>query len=132
MRTLYSGRQTGKTIELIKRSAELSVPIIVKDVVTGKHLKRRAKEMGLKIPNPISINSIITDRIKGINFNTVLVDDADYILGILIANKLHGCKIDTIALVARNEKGHELDMNGDDIVEKYGWPTQPENNIDYD
>lgn len=123
MRTLYSGRQSGKTMKLIKISAELSVPIIVKDVATGNHLKRRAKEMGVKIPNPISIDDIITGRIKGINFNTVLVDDADYILEVLIASKVPGCRIDTIALVARNEKGYELDMNGDDIVEKYGWST---------
>lgn len=118
MRSIYKGRACGKTLELIRRSAELDYPIIVKDKATGRGIKERAKEMGLCIPEPISIVSVIDGRTDRVKSNAVLVDDADYILDRLI-NHMIGCHVDTIALVARNEKGHELDRDGDDLIEKY-------------
>lgn len=125
IRYLIKPRQGGKTYDLINKSANCKYPIIVKDANTCRNIKKKAESMGLTIPEPIPLNTII----KGIKEGRpepipemigchVLIDDADYILQTLITKGIR-CEIDTIAMVQRNEKGHEVNVYGEDLNEKY-------------
>ena len=61
---IYKKRNTGKTTELIKRSAETGAFIIVRTGAMARYIKAQAKDMGYKIPEPmgmIHFNSIMND-----------------------------------------------------------------------
>ena len=91
-------RQTGKTERLIKESAEKQIPIICISANYAKETKRRAKEMGLDIPDPVpAASSRMDEQIR--QYNSVLVDDA-----VLVLRYLLGKDIDTVAI----NTGHEV------------------------
>ena len=89
-------RQTGKTERLIKESAEKQIPICTSSN-HAKEAKRRAKEMGLDIPDPVPATYTgMKELIR--QYNTVIVDDA-----VLVLRYLLGKDIDTVAI----NTGHE-------------------------
>lgn len=54
--TVYiAGRQTGKTIHLIRVSAETGAVIVAPTYQMVKYIDQMAREFGLKIPPPISV-----------------------------------------------------------------------------
>ena len=90
-------RQTGKTERLIKESAEKQIPIICTSSNYVKETKRRAKEMGLDIPDPVPATSLgMNEQIR--QYRSVLVDDA-----VLVLSCMLGKNIDTVAI----NTGHE-------------------------
>lgn len=110
IKTFYWPRQGGKTVKLIRLSAEKKYPIIVKDQDTARDLKNRADKMGLDIPDPITIDYVLYNQDtnkKYAGYGKCLIDDADCILNIITIKKL-GLELDTLALVSRNEKGEEI------------------------
>lgn len=60
---IYKKRCTGKTTELIKRSAETGAYIVVATGAMAKCVKYQAEYMGYKIPNPMGLkyfNNVMT------------------------------------------------------------------------
>ena len=53
MTVFYQKRRTGKTVQLIKLSAETNLPIVVWSTHSASYIKRQAREMNLSIPEPI-------------------------------------------------------------------------------
>lgn len=82
MEVIQMNRGQGKTIYLIKKSAELKYPIICCSEAQRKIIKSTAKEMKLDIPDPIPINSInFKEKLRGLNyFDKLLIDDLKYVL----------------------------------------------------
>lgn len=62
MEIIQMGRGRGKTIYLIKKSAELKYPIICCSEAQRKMIKNTAKEMRLDIPDPISLAQLILKK----------------------------------------------------------------------
>lgn len=122
MKTIIKPRQAGKTHDLILISAETGYPIITKSVDSSREIINRAKKMNLNIPDPLTIYDIMNT--KRCNSSMVLVDDAEFILNIMI-REMSGAQVDTIAIAQRNEKGHELTIYGEDLNEKYGLDDDP-------
>lgn len=80
-------RNTGKTTELVKLSAQKQIPILCMDTSIS-HINDIAKDLNLNIPTPISINNYRQGET-----DTVLVDNAEYVLQYLL-----GCNIDTLSM----------------------------------
>ena len=118
---IYKPRQGGKTTDMIRRSAKTGNPIICKDKDTGRDLVHRATSMGLEIPDPIPILELLSPEPSiGLPPNKkYMIDDADVILNMII-NRRTGGYLDALSLVVRNEKGHEINVYGEDINVKYG------------
>lgn len=76
MKIIYKSRGTGKTTELVKLSASTQIPIIC---INSKYVIEVAKELGLTIPQPISIKDY-----KPFSNEKILVDDAEHVLAHLI------------------------------------------------
>jgi len=116
-------RQTGKTRELIKKSAEMGYPIICKSKSICKLLKQKAEKLNLEIPDPISIDDVLNNKHNhDTSYNRVLVDDAEFILDMLINRHVaigNDCHIDTYTCVTTNHLGHEVNAFGEDIIVKY-------------
>lgn len=116
MKTIIKPRQGGKTTDLIKISSETKYPIIVRNQMEVNRVKQMAGELGLEIPDPLYIRDAMNTRM--LYTSKVLVDDAEFVLDFIL-HEVCGCSVDTLTMVQRNEKGHEIDTHGDDINVKY-------------
>ena len=66
MTRIYSGkRQSGKTTEMIKQSAETGAVIVTPTSIAADYIKRMALDMMFDIPKPISINRFIFEQYSG-------------------------------------------------------------------
>ena len=90
-------RASGKTTMLIKESAETGKPIIVANNMRVNDLAQQAEEMGLRIPEPVSVSRWITNdycggesRIlkKARESGGFLIDDLDCVLGIIFKERI--------------------------------------------
>lgn len=90
-------RASGKTTMLIKESAETGKPIIVANNMRVNDLAQQAKEMGLRIPEPVSVSRWITNNYRGDKSRILkkaresggfLIDDLDCILRIIFEARI--------------------------------------------
>ena len=76
-------RASGKTTLLIKESAKTGRPIIEPNTASSRYVEEQARNMGLKIPEPISATSWNSGYYRGSNFNRIdgfLIDELDSVL----------------------------------------------------
>lgn len=76
-------RASGKTTLLIKESAKTGRPIIEPNTASARYVEEQARNMGLKIPEPISATSWNSGYYRGSNFNRIdgfLIDELDSVL----------------------------------------------------
>jgi hypothetical protein len=78
-------RQSGKTTKLIIMSAQKQIPIVVRNTAIGFCIEERARNMGLEIPKPITFGQITIPHLaRGRTINSVLIDDVDYFIRMMI------------------------------------------------
>lgn len=96
MDIIVGGRGTGKTVELIKRSAETGAVIFVLTYQRAEYVESLAKGLGYKIPKP----EVIRISYGGIYYidaqlgTPILIDDVDELLSYIFPR----FKIDAITL----------------------------------
>lgn len=74
---IIGGKETcGKSTELIRLSSESNKPILCPTYHQGEILKQQASYLGLKIPEPIYIESLLSMN----NTIDVLIDDIEVLL----------------------------------------------------
>ena len=113
---IIGNRGVGKTTELIKKSAETGVHILVPTAMHANELYDRAKQMGLSIPDSITIEEYFTIDVfqdTSIVSQGVYIDDAELVL----QNLLGGIPIRSITLTRR---GNVVDLGSKMKGEKYG------------
>lgn len=95
MKIIQMNRGKGKTIYLIKKSAEFKYPIICCSETQRRMIKNIAKEMGLDIPEPISFSSINSkEKLRGLScFDKLLIDDLEYVLKRLFDKDIYAATI---------------------------------------
>lgn len=79
-RLIIKPRQTGKTFDCIKESAETGAVIVTSNYMNVQHLKMNAKREGFDIPNPISALDIINNNVRLDENIQLIIDDADHVL----------------------------------------------------
>lgn len=86
MKIINLGRCQGKTTRLLYASEFNNIPILVATFQQKDLLVNRAGVLGLKIPEPIVVSELMTDRIKNSNAvkKDLLVDEAPMVLQILL------------------------------------------------
>lgn len=77
MQFITGPRCSGKTYALIEESAKTGIPIIAPTMMMAYGVKQRAKEMGLDIPEPVSINKVVT---RGGRPGKYLIDELELCL----------------------------------------------------
>lgn len=81
MKITFGARATGKTHQLIIRSAESGYPIVVHGQPLVNYILTQAKKMGLNIPRPIFYRDLIEKKFDGLYFGEkILLDNAELIL----------------------------------------------------
>lgn len=86
MKIINLGRCQGKTTRLLYASEFNNIPILVATFQQKDLLVNRAGVLGLKIPEPIVVSELMTDRIKNSNAvkKDLLVDEAPMVFQILL------------------------------------------------
>ncbi len=103
MNLVIAGRGKGKTTELIRLSNGLNKPIVVSGYSKVTHIKKMAKEMGLEIPEPLTVSEWLSHKsVRGIN-QSCLVDDLDIVLHDLGLN-VEYASIDTPCTILENSE----------------------------
>lgn len=92
MNKIIMGRRFGKTYNLVKLSAIKQIPILCAYSHSKITIKEKAKELGVIIPEPLSVRDIWD---KGIRLEEVLVDDAERVLEYMLKG-ICGANIHTL------------------------------------
>lgn len=111
MQIFYGGRQNGKTMMLIKKSAETGMYILAPNRKRADIIVKQAHDMGLKIPNPVTIQDYLRgNKFKGssIRRDGLLISDVDDVIKTIFSD------------VPIKGVSFTLDKNIDDI-----WTTTP-------
>ena len=96
---IIGGRQSGRTVELIKHSAKTGNTIVCSNVNQRRYLIKTAKHLSLSIPEPIVMNrdTIHNDavQIRIRESKGILIDDMDYLLDSFFGGKYAGSVINS-------------------------------------
>lgn len=91
-------RGKGKTTYLIQRSHMTRKPILVGVEFQKNFIKNRAREMGVFIPEPLSVNDLFGDSSRGkVKPTSILVDEMPTVLQTIL-----GITIDTVTMTERD------------------------------
>lgn len=90
---IMGGRRSGRTTELIKRSAETGAIIVVRDNLRGRHVQDLAKELDYDIPQVLTVSDL--KLLSSIDKKGLLVDDIDAI----IAQLFHYYPIEAVTML---------------------------------
>ncbi|MEG1564716.1 MAG: hypothetical protein RR365_13465 [Bacteroides sp.] len=85
MEVIALDRGEGKTIQLIKRSAQMKEPIVC---YKPSLVQQKARELGISIPVPINYVTFVSRCTNDESTPTMLVDDADMFLETLFPGKI--------------------------------------------
>ena len=77
MDVIVTGRQGGKTTQLIRRAAEQFAYIVCPDREQVQFIQQQARQMGLKIPQPITWDDFIQRRWHGRGIRAFMLDNLD-------------------------------------------------------
>lgn len=86
MKIINLGRGQGKTARLLYASEWQDIPILCSNNMQKKYLIDKSKELGLQIPEPITVSNVVSDKLSGstIRDKDLLVDEAPMILQSLL------------------------------------------------
>ena len=93
MKIINLGRGQGKTTRLLYASEFNDMPILCANYMMKKDMERKANEYGLKIPEPICVEDIVLEKIRGSEIGEIplLVDEAPLVLANLLGRLgVHG------------------------------------------
>jgi len=77
MDVIVTGRQGGKTTQLIRRAAEQFAYIVCPDRTQAGRIARKARAMSLDIPQPITFDDFIQRRWHGRGIRAFMLDNLD-------------------------------------------------------
>lgn len=88
MKIINLGRGQGKTTRLLYASEFNDMPILVSTMADKRFLKEQSDKLGLKIPEPITVNDVASSWFKGSEVvnKDILVDEAPLVLQNLLSS----------------------------------------------
>ncbi len=106
-------RGRGKTYFLVKRSAKMEYPILCHTEYQAKHIKDVARELKLKIPEPIVVRkSNLANVFRGRKFKQkYLIDDVDVFLSSLLGESIE-CVTTSCEVLNRKDLGISMILDG--------------------
>lgn len=81
MKIINLGRCQGKTIRLLYASEWQNIPILCANHCQKEYLKEKARDLGLKIPEPITPSSLARGKTE---HKDILIDEAPLVLQSLL------------------------------------------------
>lgn len=106
-------RGRGKTYFLVKRSAKMGYPILCHTEFQAKHIKDVARDLKLKMPEPIVVRKSNLDSVfRGRKFKQkYLIDDVDVFLSSLLSESIE-CVTTSCEILNRKDLGVSTALDG--------------------
>lgn len=106
-------RGRGKTYFLVKRSARMGYQILCHSEFQAKHIKDIARDLKLKIPEPIVVRKSNLDNVfRGRKFKQkYLIDDIDVFLSSLLGESIE-CVTTSCEVLNKKDLGFSTVLNG--------------------
>lgn len=86
MKKIILGRGEGKTKELIQLSHDTNTYILVADRSRQREIFSFARDLGITIPNPVTVEDYMRTHFRGSFIKHILIDDADDVLKTIFYN----------------------------------------------
>jgi hypothetical protein len=115
MKKIIKERGMGKTTECVRLAAQKGIRIICMNENNKNHILDVANELGVGIPEPLTIEQISSPRYRNMKLSEVIVDDAEYILQTLLALKVCAVAFTKPSEITMQEIGKMIGKNIDDI-----------------
>ena len=121
-------RGRGKTYFLVKRSARMGYQILCHSEFQAKHIKDIARDLKLKIPEPIVVRKSNLDNVfRGRKFKQkYLIDDIDVFLSSLLGESIE-CVTTSCEVLNKKDLGFSTVLNGTTVndysMEDKGYTT---------
>lgn len=93
MNIIYKKRGKGKTFDLIMNSALSGHVIVCAGFHNKQYIINSALQLGLTVPEPITIGEFLNNRHEGRHIEGYLIDDAEYILNAIFKGKVNSITI---------------------------------------
>lgn len=103
MKIIKGGRRSGKTTELIRMCAENGGYIVCRSYNAASMIQKQSKEMGLKIPYPLTYTELLHKSYYAKGVKKLYIDDADELLRILT----RGVELEAITINIQEERNEE-------------------------
>ena len=97
---VIGGKGTGKTKKLIELAAKDFSYIVVRNAIIARSVAKRAREMGVNIPFPLTYDEFIKGKFYGRGIRGFMIDDVDALLWYLA----RGVKVKALSLDASSVK----------------------------
>lgn len=86
-KVIGGGRKCGKTTELIKKASKEGLYILCPNKNMARIIFKQAKDMGLNIPHPITVEDL---PLRSVHIDEVLIDEVEIVLQKLIGKRVAG------------------------------------------
>jgi hypothetical protein len=103
MHIIYQPRQTGKTTKLIKRAAKIKGIIVCFNRLNKKNILTIAKELNLKINDPITFSEFIKREHN--SSDKYLIDNADHFIRFITKKQIDTIVVDIPDTILYEEFG---------------------------
>lgn len=100
MRLIDRERGSGKTTKLIYTSEMTGYPIVAQNEKSASNILLQAKEMGAKIPKPLTVRELLNSR--GIRFDKVLIDEGLSVIEDALKAYFGGVEVATVTFTSNN------------------------------
>lgn len=100
MKIISKGRRSGKTTELIRMCAERGGYIVCRSHNAASMIKKQSKEMGLKIPYPMTYAELLHKSYYAQGVQKLYIDDVDELLRTIT----RGVEVEAITINIQEEK----------------------------
>jgi len=112
MKVIVRPRQCGKTTELLEYAAFYGYTILTHKHADCKRLLDLAHDMGLDIPEPISVTTYPDCACSKV-FKGIIIDNADLIMKHFLRDILPSCNGNLAMMTMSGVPEHEYDEHGD-------------------
>ncbi len=89
MQVIHKAICNGKTRDLIELASENNFTIVCFNQNRKRHTKDLARKLGLEIPEPVTVEELSNEFLKGKKDIRIVVDDADEILQSFLNTKIY-------------------------------------------
>lgn len=89
MKVMYSGRQFGKTTEIIKKAHATGSYIVVATRKDAQRISKHAEDLGINIRFPVTWEELVSAGYSTGFVKDIVIDDLDRIIQNLFQQKIH-------------------------------------------
>lgn len=97
---IVEGRRSGKTTKAILESAKTGIPILVPHREMARHIQQQARDAGVDIPYPVTLEEWSKARFRGTDAKPGLIIDE----GLILLEKILGAHVHMITVSERESE----------------------------